>query len=536
MKFLRRLLIILLIPSLGVAALLTEWSIPAFLARSISSIVEERLAAKLQYESGSVSLSRGVRLSRLVFTGTEGDTVTADSATFDIPWTKLRQFLQGKGTLADITVSGLHFTVTRNRSGRFILPIRPPKLSTLFEIQFHDGVLRYRDVPLDIDHTATGLTGAVHMSEQIQGEISGRNPGGEGGRWSLAMRPAGEDTAEFTLRVANADALETGFAQGIITRGEDGAFSAELAVEMTTPFAARLLDRRMPSSGVLAFKGLARGGQKSFHLGGEVRAESLMAGRIALTDLKATVTADEKQILVRSATARIHGGSASIRSAVLPYADFSAWSAAGRITGADAHPTTRGRLGSASVSGTLACDFDLRGAPQADHGMTGTLNLTVSNGQLNAPALDRLVRLSSDPTLKPLPFSRLNARIGLRANGLSVERLDFTGPRVSARGKALVAANHALSGEMTFLLTGELTSRIVGPLGGSLPKENGRTVVPTMLAGTLENPEVKLMMSQLVAGTAYGIAKSVAKPIGTAVNKVGSTLREIFGGKEEEGR
>lgn len=540
MRGLIKPIFLLTFPGLVAAAAMIEWSIPSGMEQAISSTLESRLGARMHYERGRFSLRDGVKFERLVFTGPEGDTVVADSASAFIPWNRLGEFLTGRGTIASVTISGLDITIARNREGRFLIPIEPPRLSELFEVRFDSGRLRYRDIPLGIDRTATGLSGTVRLSDSIEGVIQGAGsvadaPGADkpGAGWSLALRPHDANSVDFDLFVHHANALETGHARGVITREEAGALSAMLAIEASAPFVVRLLERRIPASGLLSFTGRATGGDRTFRIDGTLSADVLSAGSIALTDLRAHATSDEKGFTLSKATARLFGGTATISSGGIPFADPEQWRTAGRIERASAASAMRGRLGAASVAGTLSCDFDLRGDPSAFEKLTGRARFTVADGSLSAPALDRLALRAGDPSLKPLPFRRLSAQLVFRRDGVAAERIAFAGPRIDAHGAARVNAAKRIDGEMTFLVAKDLGAKVVGPVASVLPTESGRAVVPTQLAGTLDDPEVHPMVGRLAAGAALGMARNATKPVFLLVGGLQRSLNDIFGGKKE---
>lgn len=510
-----------------------EWPLPRALEGVVSSTVERYLGASLAYREGAVSLLRGARFSGVVLAGPRGDTVTAEEVTASLPWRTFIDLAIGRiPPLGTLTARGVVVGARRGRDGRFAFPLDPPLKAGRFVVRLEDARLRYRDLPLGLDHVFTGIGGSIRFGERMEGDLGGALPEKVGGRWRLLLVPAGARKVEADLALLRDDGKESGRAKGVVTVGGAGAFSGEIDATLEAGVAARLLQRPIPASGLLRFEGRVEGGAKALSIVGDVRADRMEAAGVGITGLTARIRADERRIVASNGSATVFGGRAAIAAAAVPWSNLDAWSASGRLEGADAATATRGRLGSASMTGRLAADFDLRGAPAAPYGTTGTVGIDLARGSIDAAPLGRLVRLTGDRGLKPLPVERLTARLGLRTDGLTADRVRLSSPKIGARGDARIASDERLSGEMTFLVPEALTERLAGPVARTLPREGGRVIVPASLGGTLSHPEVSPNVAGVVVGAAVGVVGEVAenggRAVGGAAEGFAAVLRGIF--------
>lgn len=526
---------IIAITVLLLVAAFTEWPIPASIGDSVSNMIEERLGSTISYASGTLIPAKGLILRKIVSTSSRGDSATAESAEVSFSLWQIPSLVTGSAPVTGLTIRKFQVEIVRGATGQFLFPIHPERLPGQFDIVLVDGNLRYRDVPLDIDHTVENMRGTVRLGPSIQGECEGAFPKAIGGRWRLTLNPVAESTIPpaptklaFFLDVIEKNILDTGQASGEIAGESGAAFTGHVMVDISAAWAARFLHRRLPVSGRLRYAGHAEGRSGALRLNGDLRADTIFAGNIAIENLRARVTADENEIVARNAFARLLGGTAEIAAASVPFSDFDAWTASGKISGVDAARATQGRIGTATIRGTLFSEFQIRGAPSVSGGIVGSLKMTVAGGSVDAPALTRLVRLSGDHSLKPLRFSRLSAGIGLHSSSISIENIDFRSPQIDARGFARIFANRNVSGRITFRVAKELTRKLVGPLAMVLARDGGRTVVPAVLRGTLDD----LIVEPVAGRLAVGVVGSVARPIGAIGRKIGETFGNIFESRE----
>lgn len=498
----------------------TEWAIPDSAGRAVARAIEDRLGAKLSYKNGTLIPARGVMLRGIVFESARGDSVTAESAEASFSLWQVFDLLRGEAPVTSLTIREFELGVVRGEDGDFSLPIDPERVGGRFDVLLVGGKFRYRDIPLGIDHTAHDIHGALHLGSSIHGECEGAFPEAIGGRWKLALMPISDSGAiqstnslGFRIDVVEENTRDTGQAIGKVVRREGAAFSSDVVIDISAQWAARFLLRELPATGRIWYSGHAECGRRAFALDGDLRADAIVAGTIAIEGLRARVSADNTRITARDATARVLGGTATITTASIPFADLDAWTAVGTISDADAGRATNGRLGGAALRGSLSAGFKIRGAPRTVHGINGSLSIAVRNGSIDALALARLVRMSGDPSLKPLRFSGLSARVGLSGSSTVIDNLDLRSAQVDAYGSVRVSGRK-VAGRVTFRLTKELAAKIVGPLTVALARDRGRVVVPAIVSGTLDEMKVEPAVGGLMAG---------------ALNSIARPFRSIFG-------
>jgi len=307
----------------------------------------------------------------------------------------------------------------------------------------------------------------------------------------------------------------------------------EARLDDLAPIAAALAGRPAPAPGAAADGGTAR--PASLRLAGEIRAARLALGRLAFEDTSATVAFSDGTLRVPQLRARAYGGSvASSGSAalLLPGAPFECTS---RIEGIDA-----GRLSEALadegwpvVEGTVVLDASVRGSMaqgRPDAGtLAGSVTLAVRDGRMKHLALlaqlTTLVNHSGRGEVRrdDTPFRSITASFAVADGTARTDDLRLRSDEIDLDGKGSLT----LRGEIDLHLTASLAPAVTSALETRVPglrpwSEGGRLAIPVDLAGSLDEPRVRIDIDRAAS-------RGLARFFGEAGKK--GVLRRLLGGR-----
>lgn|GEM_PF-1071222 len=170
------------------------------------------------------------------------------------------------------------------------------------------------------------------------------------------------------------------------------------------------------------------------------------------------------------------------------------------------------------VFGTLAIpkfalEFSGANAAALQRSLAGSGQLTISNGRFQGlsvlAAIERALATGSDaPPQANGEFAQFSTAFRVANQAIALSAIDIAGPGVKIGGGGTVTFAKALNFRLESTVTGNAAQALKARTGGIL---SGDLRVPVVVAGTLDQPQVRPEVKSLAAGAAQSAAQGILK-------------------------